>query len=173
MSPGGSVEGGLEELVEFRLSLASRSAMRRSIASRTTRMTACAAAGTVLQSSSGMGGVRVITLKLCRHRQLTIPDCGRLQTRHDLGGPVVILERPRKLAQVAKGVAAIAQAYGKLALQLDAALLLHKPGQDDDGPVMIRECFAKLAELAKDIATVRQVHGKRIGRIRAPPLLLT
>src|SRR5512142_1936690 len=78
MGLGGPVEGGLEELVEFWLRLASRSAMRRSIASRTTRMAACAAAGTVLQSASGMGGARVITLKLYRHWQLPIPDRGRL-----------------------------------------------------------------------------------------------
>jgi hypothetical protein len=51
---GGSDEGGLEELVAFRLSLCSNSAIRFSKAAMTARMAAWASGGTVFQSDSEM-----------------------------------------------------------------------------------------------------------------------
>ena len=56
LTSGGSDEGGMDELVEFRLSLASNSAIRFSKAAITARMAACASGGTVFQSDSGIEG---------------------------------------------------------------------------------------------------------------------
>jgi hypothetical protein len=53
---GWSVEGGLEELVEFRLSRTSKSVIRFSKETMTARMAVWASAGTVSQSDSGIGG---------------------------------------------------------------------------------------------------------------------
>ena len=53
---GGSVEGGLEELVEFWLSRVSRSAIRFSSEAMTARMAAWASGGTVIQRDSGIVG---------------------------------------------------------------------------------------------------------------------
>ena len=65
--PMGSDEGGLEELVELRLSRASRSATRCSSSairhrsdSKPAKRAACASGGTVFQSDSGIGSVRLI-----------------------------------------------------------------------------------------------------------------
>jgi hypothetical protein len=53
---GGSVEGGQEELVEFWLSRASRSAIRCSSEAMKARTAAWASGGTVIQSDSGIEG---------------------------------------------------------------------------------------------------------------------
>ncbi|MBX6315314.1 MAG: hypothetical protein IRY99_20740 [Isosphaeraceae bacterium] len=53
---GGSVEGGLEELVEFWLSRDSRSVIHFSREATTARMAAWASGGTVFQSDSGIEG---------------------------------------------------------------------------------------------------------------------
>ena len=52
---GGSDDGGFEELVEFRLSLCSNSAIRFCKESKTAKMAAWASVGTVLQRESGIG----------------------------------------------------------------------------------------------------------------------
>ena len=54
--PMGSDEGGLDEFVDFRLSLASSSTIRFWRESTTTKMAAWDSVGTVFQSGSGMGG---------------------------------------------------------------------------------------------------------------------
>ena len=56
----GSVDGGLEELDEFRLSRASRAAIRRSNESTRLRMAALASAGILTQRSSGRGGLALM-----------------------------------------------------------------------------------------------------------------
>ena len=56
LTAGGSVEGGLDELVELRLSLDSNSAIRCSKEAKTARRAAWASGGTVFQSDSGIGG---------------------------------------------------------------------------------------------------------------------
>jgi hypothetical protein len=53
---GGSDEGGFEELVEFRSSRCSNSAIRFSKAAIMSRMAAWASGGTVFQSDSGIDG---------------------------------------------------------------------------------------------------------------------
>jgi hypothetical protein len=53
---GGSDEGGFEELVEFRLSRRSNSAIRFAKAAMTAGMAAWASGARVFQSDSGMGG---------------------------------------------------------------------------------------------------------------------
>ena len=50
------MEGGLDELVEFRLSLASNSAIRFSNEAMTARIAVWASGGTVFQSDSGIEG---------------------------------------------------------------------------------------------------------------------
>src|SRR6516165_2341807 len=60
LTAGGSVEGGLDELVEFWLSRASRSAIRLSREAMTARRAAWASGGTVLQSDSGIEGCGLI-----------------------------------------------------------------------------------------------------------------
>jgi hypothetical protein len=57
---GGSVEGGLEELVEFWLSRASSSAIRFSRDEMTARMAVWASGGTVIQRDSGIEGGELI-----------------------------------------------------------------------------------------------------------------
>ena len=54
LAAGGSDEGGFEELVEFRLSLCSNSAIRFCKESKTARMTAWASEGTAFQRDSGI-----------------------------------------------------------------------------------------------------------------------
>src|SRR5208283_5316442 len=56
----GSVDGGLEELDEFRLSRASRAAIRRSNESTRLRMAALTSAGILTQRSSGRGGLALM-----------------------------------------------------------------------------------------------------------------
>ena len=56
LTSGGSDEGRMDELVEFRLSLASDSAIRFSKAAITARMAACASGGTVFRSDLGIVG---------------------------------------------------------------------------------------------------------------------
>ena len=53
---GESADGGLDELVEFRLSLASKSVIRFSKQAMTDRMAAWASGGTVFQRDSGIEG---------------------------------------------------------------------------------------------------------------------
>jgi hypothetical protein len=53
---GGSDEGGLDEFVEFWLSLCSNSAIRFSKAAMTARMADWASGGTAFQSDSGIEG---------------------------------------------------------------------------------------------------------------------
>jgi hypothetical protein len=56
LTAGGSEEGGLDELVEFWLSLAFNSAIRRSSDANAARRAARASGGIVFQSNSGIGG---------------------------------------------------------------------------------------------------------------------
>jgi hypothetical protein len=56
LAAGGSEEGGFEELVEFRLSFCSSSAIRVSNEAMTATMAAWASGGTVLQSESRIEG---------------------------------------------------------------------------------------------------------------------
>jgi hypothetical protein len=56
LTAGGSDQGGFEELVEFWLSRASRSAIRCSKETMSAKMAAWASGGTVFQSDSGIEG---------------------------------------------------------------------------------------------------------------------
>ncbi len=85
--PTGSDEGGLDELVEFSLSrasrsrtLASNSAIRCCMARNTAAIAAWASGGTFSQSSSGIGSGLVMARMYRHHRIPSIPGCERVHS---------------------------------------------------------------------------------------------